>query len=111
MFRMLSVFDLKPGVAPADFAARYDRFVAAMVELGLAQGADPIGRRNPASILDTMETLEQQYFTVMHFTDHAQSERAVAMIQNPTAEIDQLHRQTWGLATNMAFLAWEDLAT
>ena len=109
MFHMLSSFDLKPGVAPAEFVARYEAFVNQMKALGLVAGSSPVGRRHPESGLDTDVSHQRQYFAVMHFADRAQSERAydwIAQMHEPTEET---HLAVLRLGADMVFTAWEDV--
>ncbi len=109
MFHMLTAFNLAPGVSEALFRDRYDAFVAHMVELGLAEGSDPVAVRRPGSPLDTDTDRPQHYFALMHFADQAQADRAYDWIKAQQAPSAGIHREVFSLARDLVFLAWEDL--
>ena len=106
---MMTAFNLKSDTSLADFRAAYDRFVNHMVGLDLALGSGLIGRRDPQSDLDTDNERVQQFFAIMEFESKQQSEQAFAWIKSAPKETDYLHRNAWGLACDMVFIAWEDI--
>ena len=109
MFHMLTCFNLRPGVTPDAFVAAYGAFVAEMVRRGLAEGSGPVGQRRAESGLDTDTERDHGYFALISFRDRDQSEAAFRHIKSIRPGGDPEHEAALAMATDMIFIAWEDL--
>ncbi|MEM7195110.1 MAG: hypothetical protein AAF402_09180 [Pseudomonadota bacterium] len=108
MFHMLSSFNIKAGIPIDDVVIAMQEFTDHLLNLDLITSADPIGRRDRDTILDTDDAREHEYFHIMHFRNKAQSESAVQFIlsrQQPEASI---HIGVYSKLEDMVFTCWQD---
>ncbi|MEM0990063.1 MAG: hypothetical protein AAGK00_14395 [Pseudomonadota bacterium] len=73
MFHMHSMFDLRPNHTLQDFSAAWRALIQAMMAEDLIVSASGIGERRRDTPLDTDDSNDRRYFTVMRFRDRAQS--------------------------------------
>ena len=108
MFHMLSCFNLAGESGPAEFEARLSPYVQELQRLDLCIDALPVGERRTDTILDTDEARAHQYFMIMRFRDHAQSEAAVQHIEANAEPCAALHRHAYALVRDPVFICWDD---
>ena len=106
---MLTCFDLKPKHSIKEFQKSLAQYTAHMHELDLVEDHSPIGLRQSDTILDTDDERKQKYFMIMHFRDRAQSDKAVAYIQNLEEPAKSLDTTAYSQPQNLIFISWEDI--
>lgn len=106
---MHSLFDLRPGIAPGDFAAAWAALVADLIAHGMIVSASGLAERRPDTRLDTDGDRTMRYFTVMSFRDRAQSEAAWAHIAPRRGPTAREHDRVIAMTANALFTCWEDL--
>ncbi len=109
MFRMLTCFNLKPGVEIEEFRNAFEGFVDHMRGIGLVEGASPIGKRQSDTIMDTDDERDHEYFVVMWFVDRAQSDAAVELMIKHEDPSESAHKEVYSRATDMIFICWQDI--
>ena len=113
MIKMLSRFDLKPGIDIALFAEHYYSFVERAIDMDLAVSSDRIGRRVNDTPMDTDADDAQQYYVLMHFRDREQLDRAYEYMDSDTAEPQDLkpHSLVKKYVKNPVFTCWQEPAS
>ena len=108
MIRMLSAFDLRPGVAWDAFRLSYAAFLDELRAADLILSAGPPGTRVSDTPMDTDDARTHQCFSVMAFRDRDQMDRAYAHIEARLAPGTDSHIQMYRQITNAVFLCWQE---
>lgn len=107
MPHLLNQFDLKPGIARAQFDSAWRPFIDHLIERDLALGAGPIMSRQTSSGFDTDEERSQSLLALLQFRDHAQAQAAWDAIEQNDQPLAQLHRTVFAMVHNPIFTFWE----
>ena len=106
MFYMLSAFNLDASTDVEDFRKAVEALDAHLKDLGLIESTGPLGRRVTDTILDTDDERGQEYFFINTFKDRAQSDRAIAYVQETD---DPRHKAVYAQVSDPVFTCWEDI--
>ena len=102
---MLSRFDLKSGVATADFQVSYAAFVALLVSEGLIESSGQMCRRLSNTPMDTDAADAPEFYTVMTFCDRSQLDAAYSRFKKTMAG----HEAIFTSVCNATFTCWEEI--
>jgi len=105
MIQMLSRFDLRPDVAPADFQVSYAAFVALLIDEGLIESSGQVCRRLKNTPMDTDASDAPEFYTIMTFRDRPQLDSAYARFK----ESMEGHEDVFAAVHNSTFTCWEEL--
>jgi len=109
MFQMLTCFDLKPEISLADFQHSLSEYTAYMHGLDLVESNGPIGLRQSDTIMDTDSERDHNYFTLMHFRDRTQCDKAVDYIKTHQEPGKSIHKEVYSKVQNPIFICWQDI--
>lgn len=110
MFRMLTCFNLLPGVDVGQFSQSLDDLSEHMRSASLLESMGPIGRRQRHPVMDTDKERDHEYFFIMDFADRDQCDRAVEYMYRQGTEGDVIHRRVYAQIDDPVFICWEDIA-
>lgn len=108
VIRMLSAFDLRPGVDWSDFRLSYAAFLEELRAADLILSAGQPGTRVRDTPMDTDDARTHQCFSVMEFRDREQMDRAYAHIEARLKPGTDCHIRMYRQITNSVFLCWHE---
>lgn len=106
MPQLLSQFDLKPGVAPAQFEGAWAAFADHLLAEEHAIGVGPLMSRRAESGFDTDDARGHRFMALITFRDQAQADAAWAAIEARLEPFDRLHRAVFALVHDPVFTFW-----
>ena len=110
MFRMLTCFNLQPGIGVGQFAVALNALSDHMPAERLLESTGPIGRRQRHPVMDTDKERDHEFFFIMAFADRDQCDRAVQYMYRHGTEGDAIHRRVYAQIDDPVFICWEDIA-
>jgi len=110
MIRMLSRFDLKPGIDLKTFEQHYYDFVERAKKINIAISTDKIGRRISDTPMDTDAEDAQEFYVVMTFRDREQLNHAYEYMENADADpkAAKSHNAVKSYVLNPVFTCWQE---
>lgn len=110
MIKMLSRFDLKPGIEREAFEKEYYEFVERAKQKGFVVSTDRIGERIADTPMDTDSEDAQRFYAVMMFRDKEQLDQAYDYMNGGTAHSDDAkpHNVLKYYVRNPVFTCWEE---
>lgn len=109
MFHMLSCFSFIDSADLANFQQNLDSYSRQLIARDLLVETGPVGERHSDTILDTADDSTHTHFMIMSFTDRAQADRAVQLIEQGVEPVATVHKAVYSRISEPVFICWQDV--